>query len=467
MKELILEGDEVVGFVDDSEEQEAPTNVMWEGLLAKEGEATDDRRYLMEVGHRDLPLSLMVMTVTDEGHKGAQLGGKITEIWREERDDGVVEIWGKGPFDSNDFGAEAARLVEEEYLTGVSIDLAVLEVMALDPDTFEPVDTEEMEIGDLLAGDFLTGVKGNIMGATLVPFAAFEDTRVSVVTASAMRVVADEGMKFGEQAERFRALVAASGPLKPPRAWFDDPDLRELTPLTITKEGRVFGHLADWDGCHTGFQGVCIPPFYSQSDYGYFNVGEIECDNGDLMPCGKLMFCMSGNGHASTDEHLSHEEVQRYYDDATKVGAFVRAGSDRHGTWLAGALRSGLNDVEIQHLRTHPPSGDWRPIKNGPSDLVAAFSVPIPGFPIARRGQSLVASAGGEITAIISAPLSLSSSDGPRSRRRKKVMLGMRLHNALGNRKSSVLTPKAALRKAAMETAENGKVIELDGDDAA
>lgn len=446
--------------VEPEEQQDEVPGAIWEGLLAKEGEPTDDRRFLMEVGHRDLPLSLMVMTITDEGHKGAKLGGKITEIWREEREDGVVEIWGRGPFDSSEFGVEAARLVAEEFLTGVSIDLAVIEVMALDPETYEPVDTEEMEIGDLLAGDFLTGVKGNIMGATLVPFAAFEDTRVSVVTASAMKVVEHQP----EQAERFRQLVAAAGPLKPPRTWFDDPELRELTPLTITKEGRVFGHLADWDGCHTGFQGVCVPPFYSQSDYGYFNVGEIECDNSDLMPCGKLMFCMSGNGHASVDEHLDHEEVQRYYDDATKVGAFVRAGSDRYGTWLAGALRPGLTDIEVQHLRTHPPSGDWRPIKNGPSDLVAAFSVPVPGFPIAR-GQALVASAGGEIIAIISAPLSLTASDGARRRRRKRVMLGMRLHNALASKPTTTPT-KADLRRAAMETAairmKNGIEIDVD-----
>lgn len=416
------------------EQAEAPAEagVIWEGLLAKEGEPTDDRRYLMpgEISHRDLPLSLMVMTITDEGHKGAQLGGKITEIWREERDDGVVEIWGRGPFDTSEFGQEAARLVSEEFLTGVSIDLAVTEVLTLDPETYEVIDQESLGLDELLAADFLTGVKGSIMGATLVPFAAFEDTRVTVVTASAMSVI--EGSR-NEQADAFAALVAAAGPVKPPRSWFEDPLLTELTPLTITKDGRVYGHLADWDGCHTGFQGVCVPPFRSYSNYAYFNVGEIECDTGDLVPCGKLMFCMEGNGHASVDESMGVEQVQRYYDDATKVGAFVRAGSDRFGTYLVGSLRSGLNDLEVQHLRTHPPSGDWRPIKQGPSDLVAAFSVPIPGFPISR-GRSLVASAGGDITAIISGPLQLDEAGYKRKRRLKKVMLQMRLHNAIGEK---------------------------------
>jgi hypothetical protein len=422
------------------EQAEAPAEAgaIWEGLLAKEGEPTSDRRYLMpgEISHRDLPLSLMVMTITNEGHKGAQLGGKITEIWREEREDGVTEIWGRGPFDTSEFGQEAARLVAEEFLTGVSIDLAVSEVLTLDPETFEPVDQESLELEELLAADFLTGVKGSIMGATLVPFAAFEDTRVTVVTASAMKVI--EGAFWENQAESFRALVAAAGPLKPPKQWFEDPMLSELTPLTITKDGRVYGHLADWDGCHTGFQGVCVPPFRSYTNYAYFNVGEIETGEGDLMPCGKLMFCMTGEGHASTEEGMGVEEVQLYYDSATHVGAFVRAGSDRFGTWLAGALKPGLNDIEVQHLRTHPPSGDWRPIKGGPSELVAAFSVPIPGFPIAR-GRALVASAGGDITAIISAPLHVDVDEAGyrRKRRLKKVMLQMRLHNAIGEKTMS------------------------------
>lgn len=420
---------------------------LWEGPLAIQGAPTDDGRFLMEVDHRELPLSLMAMVETQEGHTGARLAARIDEIWSVESEvDGkpVVEIWGKGPFDSSEFGQEVARLVEEEFLLGVSIDLAVKDTFILNSETYEVIDTEAMDLGDLLEGDFLTGIKGTIMGATLVPFPAFSETRVSVVTASAGHVIDADRV---DQAESFRALVAAAGPLKPPYDWFKDPYLSGLTPLTITKEGRVYGHLADWDGCHTGFQGVCVPPFRSMSDYAFFNVGEIETAEGELVPCGKLMFSMEGGKHADTDEYLGYEEVMQHYDDATKVGAFVRAGSDKWGTWLAGALRPGLSEEEIQHLRTHPPSGDWRPIKNGPSDLVAAFSVPIPGFPIAR-GRALVASAGGEITAIISGPLEVDEETGYRRRRRKKVMLGIRVREALGTK---TLT-RAEMRRRALES---------------
>lgn len=435
------------------ETEEAPKQKLWEGPLAIEGHPTDDGRFLMEVDHRELPLSLMAQIITKEGHEEAQLAAKITEVWRVETEiDGkpAVEIWGRGPFDMNgEYGTEIARLVEEEFLLGVSIDLAPKESFMLDPETYEVIDIESMSEEEamelLFSGNYLSGIKGTIMGATLVPFPAFAETRVSVVTASAGRIVTEDDVT---RKERFRALVAAAGPLKPPYDWFKDPYLTELTPLTITKEGRVYGHLADWDGCHTGFQGVCVPPFHSVSEYAYFNVGEIETAEGELVPCGKLMFSMDGGKHAPVDDYMGYEEVQEHYDDSTKVGAFVRAGSDRYGTWLAGALRPGLTEIEIQHLRTHPPSGDWRPIKGGPSDLVAAFSVPVPGFPIAR-GRALVASAGGEITAIISAPLELEEEAmGSRARMRRKAMLNMRLAEALGPRYNS----RAQQRRRALES---------------
>lgn len=438
----------------ETEAPEAPAGAMWEGILAFEGKPTDDGRFLMEVDWRELPLSLMAQTETAAGHDGAQLAARIDEIWRVEGEDEqgrpVTEIWGRGPFDSSEFGAEISRLVSEEFLRGVSVDFAAKETFLLDPETYEIVDTEEMGLDELFGGEYLTGIKGTIMGATLVPFPAFAETRVSVVTASAGRVLdRDETTAVRK---RFKALVAAAGPVKPPYDWFKDPYLSELTPLTITKEGRVYGHLADWDGCHTGFQGVCVPPFRSMSDYAFFNVGEIETEEGELVPCGKLMFSMTGAGHASTDDYLGYEEIQQYYDDATKVGAFVRAGADKFGTWLAGSLRPGLTDLEIQHLRTHPPSGDWRPIKNGPSDLVAAFSVPVPGFPIAR-GRALVASAGGEITAIISGPLELDEEMGYRRRRRKKAMLGIRLREALGTKPVTKAEIRAARMREQRESA--------------
>lgn len=432
-----------------NEDTEEATDLSWEAVLAIEGMDTSDKRYLIpdEITERELPQTLMVQTVNEEGHKGSEVGGRIDEIWRVSPEsaraagyalDGVpddaIVIMGNGVFDNSEEGRNYARMVREEMLRGVSIDLAPTEVIPLDPKTHEPIDTSKMDIFELLTMDFITGIKGAIMGATVVPFAAFEQASIRM-TASAALPHGGSSMTFtnfyGVKLTNAVTLVASAGPLKPPIAWFEDPKLSGLTPLTITKEGRIYGHLADWSGCHTSYTGICVPPPRSASNYAYFNVGEIETDDGSLINVGKLMFSREGGQHAPTDEWLTVEDVMRHYDDATCVGGFVRAGSDRYGTWIAGVLRHDLSDEDIQHLRAHPPSGDWRPVKHT-TELVAAFCVPVPGFPIPRAAEAhLVASAGEvKVTALITPPVTAELA-GYRKRKRKKYMLGDRLKELL------------------------------------
>lgn len=429
----------------------------WSGILGTEWSPTEDGRILElnEIGHRDLPVPFRVQIQDDEGHKGAFNCGSIEEISRvpveefAKRDDaddfdlsdireGAIVIFGEGTLDGSSYAQEAKRILGNG--SGVSLDGLIFSGNLYDKEDLSKIDQDSADMGDLfeavMQGDYLRGVSGDIAGVTVVDIPAFREAKV-VVASAQLRFLSDHGevITDGDGVVGYmfgRGLTASAAPVKPPMEWFSDPGLTELTPLTITPEGRVFGHLADWDGCHVGFQGICVPPFRSYSEYAYFNTGMIETVEGEEVPCGKIMFCMKGNGHAPADDYLAYEEVQRYYDDATKVGAFVRAGSDRFGTWLAGALRPGLTEIEVQHLRSHPPSGDWRPIKNGPSELVAAFSVPIGGFPIPRR--ALVASADGEITAIISAPLQIGEDMNWRKRKRKKIMLARRLEAAIGPR---------------------------------
>ena len=442
----------------------------WEGILGIEGHVTGDRRYLMPGGidERDLPLTLMVQTVNEEGHKGSEVGGRIDAVTRitpeearsqgymlDDVPDDAVVILAQGIFDNSEFGSESARMVNDQVLRGISVDLATTEIIPLDPESLEPLDIENMDIMDLLMGNFVQGIKGNIMGATVVPFAAFEEAVIRTLTASGTPGVLSYFSPYGIKLTKASALTASAAPLKPPTEWFQNPNFMKLTPLTITKDGRIFGHLADWSGCHTGSSGVCVPPPRSASDYAYFNVGEIETADGELVPCGKIMFSMDGGKHAPTDRYMSAAEVAKHYDDTTCVGAYVRAGSDRHGTWLAGALRPNMSEEEIQHLRTHPPSGDWRPVQNT-TELVAAFSVPIPGFPIPRAEAYLVASAGSlEVTALITPPISELDAEeaGWRRRKRKKVMLKSRITEVLGVRP----TPRARIRQAAMVERDAGQ----------
>lgn len=454
----IMDGDEIVGYAlleeaAETEERGEP----WEGILALEGAPTSDGRMLIagEISDRELPLPINAQLITDEGHKHSVNAGRIEEIERipladfEHPDfdlaqynlpETTVVIWAVGTFDNSPEAFEAQRMLDNG--AGISIDLPTERVALFDKNTMEEVNIADLTEEDLIFGEFIEGAAGKIGGATIVTIPAFEEARIQISRENVLVASA-----YGMKVKRVRSLVASAGPLKPMREWFQNPEFTELTPWTVTKEGRVYGHLADWDGCHIGFDGVCVPPFRSAVDYAYFNIQEIETAEGDLIGVGKVMFSRSGVGHAPTDDpSMSYLDVQAFYDDATCVGAFVRAGSDRYGTWIAGALAPGLNDLEVQHMRTHGPSGDWRPIRphDRTAELIAAMAVPVQGFPIARR--ALVASANGGITAIITAPLEVDSL-GSKKRWRKRKMLSQRMITALGRKPSS----KARMRREMLE----------------
>lgn len=196
--------------------------------------------------------------------------------------------------------------------------------------------------------------------------------------------------------------MSSLAPLKPPLAWFTQPEANEPTPLTFTADGQVYGHLALWETCHSGFQGgafsECVTAPRSPSGYQMFHLGQIETEGGPEVTngnvaVGKLTY---GTGHAPLAAGL--QAASAHYDNTGSVGAFVRASDGRHGVWLAGAVRSDLTPEGLRDMRANPPSGDWRSLNNR-LELVAALSVVVPGFPIPRSQLALSASAG--ISALI------------------------------------------------------------------
>ena len=215
-------------------------------------------------------------------------------------------------------------------------------------------------------------------------------------------------------------MTAAVAPLVPPRAWFEREEATEPTPLTFTAAGEVFGHLALYETCHTGFQGgafsECVQAPRSGTGYQMFHLGQMETDDG-VVAVGKLTY---GTGHAPLSAGL--QAASAHYDDTGSVGAFVRATDGRHGIWLAGAVRSDLPPEGVRDMRANPPSGDWRTF-NHRLELVAALSVVVPGFPVPRSQLALSASAG--ISALILPGVQQEDLVEPRSkeflRRRKSL----------------------------------------------
>jgi hypothetical protein len=386
--------------------------IPWRAILIVEGEETADGRYIEfgAIDWRELPLTLMGMIETDEGHDGAQVSGRIDSIYRDAGllDGGRVAIVGEGVFDTGDWGTEIARLVAEKFLRGVSADLGNV-VIELRPrpiqiqiggdqfdDGYDDGPSEAIDDPD----DYLVVyVKGTLLGATVCPFPAIGSGAIEIADAvtadaggDAVARVTLAGWELAAETETLTAAAAGAVPVAPPSEWFGDPGLDGPTPMTITDDGRVFGHVAPWNVCHIGNpQGpnVCTTAPRDQSGYAYFHLGELETAEGELISVGQLTF---ETDHAQLA--LTPQQAQRHYADTGLVAAHLRCGEDQFGIWAAGALAEQLPVTEIRKLRASKMSGDWRRI-NGRVEMIGVLAVNIPGFPIVRPAASVRASADG------------------------------------------------------------------------
>jgi hypothetical protein len=192
-----------------------------------------------------------------------------------------------------------------------------------------------------------------------------------------------------------QAIAAGAIPDDPPAAWFSNPNLREATALTISPEGRVFGHLAVWGTCHISHtHGGCVTPPKSRAGYAYFHTGAVLTREGTEVPVGHITM---DTRHAGVQ--LTAAAASAHYEHTGAVVADVHVGEDSYGIWVAGAIRPSASEAQIRALRASPLSGDWRRL-SGNLELVAALAVNVPGFPVPRpRGlvaggvaQALVAS---------------------------------------------------------------------------
>lgn len=235
-----------------------------------------------------------------------------------------------------------------------------------------------------------------IRGATLCAVAAFDGAWIELDGAADTTEPAPA--PDGEQPAA--TVTAAAAPTAPPAEWFrlaepelgsqlyiEQPDGGLAVPLQITDEGQVFGHLARWGQCHTGYPGQCVTPPDSLRAYADFMVGEVVCADGERVATGCLTV---GTDHAAA--FMLAPEARDHYANTGLAWADVRVTSGELGAWVSGALRPGLDDEVVRVLRASALSGDWRSI-GGHLELIAALSVNSPGFPTAREPVQLAAAA--------------------------------------------------------------------------
>lgn len=195
------------------------------------------------------------------------------------------------------------------------------------------------------------------------------------------------------------ALVAAANLRRPPVAWFSNPALLAPTPITITRDGRIYGHAALWNTCHIAYPGVCKTAPRSRTSYSYFLTGAVEVNDPNFSAaddeadggCGCATVATGpitlGTGHAHL--HANPDAARHHYDNTGSAIADVAVGEDSHGIWVSGALRPDVTESQRIALRGSALSGDWRPIGGG-LELVALLAVNVPGFPVPRLAMGLL-----------------------------------------------------------------------------
>ncbi|MEU9323195.1 hypothetical protein AB0D91_05185 [Streptomyces canus] len=392
----------------------------WEGPLAVEGIVTGDGREFAPdaLTWADLPVPLRWNKEDSHGGDPTTVAvnvGRIDRIWRDGN-----KIMGAGVLDlSDDDGRKVYGKIEGKFLRGVSIDadsIGDADVEYVFPEDVNAGTSEGDSEDDLFEMLFAQPEKvifhgGRIRAATLVDIPAFAEAYIALldeagaVVAGGVPVTAAEvealaapelGEEVGESPKpRALHLVAAgAAPWKPPAAWFSDPGLSLPTPITVTDDGRIYGHAAQWGSCHIGQDDVCVQPPHEDA-HPYYRTGEVVCADGARVAVGQITV---GTGHAPL--HYGATPAAEHYDNTGAAVADVAVGNDAHGIWVAGCVRPGADPLKVYELQAAGQvSGDWRRI-GGQLRLVGLLAVNVPGFPVPKM-RARVAS--GQPVALVAA----------------------------------------------------------------
>lgn len=424
------------------DDDEMPSYAEWEGVLTLEGIESGDGR-LFQFGSLDwaqLPLKLMYQPANIGGHNGSVLVGQITHVMRDGnkiRGRGIIDL--KARYNGEEIGSEVFRLMSEEFLNGVSVDV----------DKVKDADVELVygnlpgePVGAFDKPRMTVFHRGRIRGATLVAFPAFVEASIhltgDVLTASAIGEVLT--MNDDDCGCDGQPLTAASHtitiPDVPPAWWFNEPtDVEMKGALTITDEGRVFGRLAPAGVTHRSVKRQ-VP---RNVDYSRFMGAETIVAGADggthRVVTGPITF---NCGHASAEPQVygTLDNRIQHYDNSCSVFADIAIGEDKDGhVWVAGAVKPYATGEQIQQAMSCRLSGDWQPHQDrqGVTEFVAALLVPVPGFATARKEASVRMEDGALVASVI--PVEFMETGLLTAAMRKKEIFASRIGRDVKSRK--------------------------------
>jgi hypothetical protein len=388
----------------------------WHAYLCVEGVMTDEEmpRELLpdSVVVPDLPVPMRFQIHDEGGHFGAVTVGPIETMDRTPIE-GLNYIYATGTFTPDHHGQLAqmnAELQAQRFVSidGRDVDVEVVSVQVGSQQVSGPMYDCDDGCDDIVQ-QWYRFSSITIGAATIVSRPALQQAVIAM---------ADMPLPMAplalERAQPSIIVVAADGSPStlPPSEWFEDPgfhvgdprlirqpDGKYACPLTVTADGRVFGHACYWGQLHTAGlvdkRGKPVTPPRGAT-YAHYMTGERETATGTVAVGQITMGC----GHADTSRPIGAAAAKAHYDGgygAVQI-ADVRAGEDDFGVWMAGALKpfqsndfpEGPTAEQVRHFRTQEISPDWRKIA-GQLHMIALLAVPVGGFPVAR--ESLVASA--------------------------------------------------------------------------
>jgi hypothetical protein len=206
---------------------------------------------------------------------------------------------------------------------------------------------------------------GRIRHIALLDTPAFADARIALVASMDLDAYANPA--FGVNGDHDPRLVRQESERPGEQVQWG-------APLTVTDDGRVYGHAALWGRCHAGFADRCqMPP----QDGSYSRFLSAEAVPG--LPTGPITV---GTTHANLT--ATPGEAMRHYSDTGRAVADVTVGEDQHGIWVAGRLRPSASAADVAALRGSSLSGDWRWL-GGRLRLVGLLAVNQPGFLVERQ----------------------------------------------------------------------------------
>lgn len=326
-------------------------------VIGRLGIPTGDGRIISPGGltSRDLPLPLSWQQESSDGHTGSVVVARMETL---EFTQDMVIVTGQ-MLDVT--GAWEAETLIEAGVIGPSMDL--------DDMTYVMDESDRIII-----------TSARVAGATLVSIPAFAEVSITLDPLPAEPMPQVESAADMEWVGSY-ALTASGNVSRetlPPLEWFTNPKFTESTPLTVTEDGRVFGHIAPWGQCHTGLPG-CVTPPSSYTNYAHFLRKGQATSDGTVVPTGVITV---GDGHA--DASLGMVPAMGHYDNPDWAVAKVFAGEDEYGIWVAGWVLPYADPVKVQQLKDTDVSGDWRSA-GGNLELMGLAAVVQPGFPVLRK----------------------------------------------------------------------------------